>query len=91
MKSLMCGKTLVAIGSKMSNGKCHMDWVTRQYHKQCFKELVRCTVYFDVPYEDKDHAKSLGAKFSPGCKSWYAPNTLVEYLLAKNNYERKFI
>ena len=91
MKCLMCGKTLVAIGFERANGKSHDDWPTRQYHKQCFKDLERCIIYFDVPYEDKDHAKSLGAKFSPGCKAWYAPNTLVEYLLAKNNYHRKFI
>jgi hypothetical protein len=86
----MCGQTLVAIGYDRANGKRHDDWATRQYHKQCFKELVPCNVYFDVPYEDREKAKAKGAKFSPGCKAWYAPNTTVEYLLAKN-YERKFI
>ena len=91
VKCLKCGKPLVAIGYARVNGQLHSDWATRKYHKQCFKELVPCNIYFDVPFEDKDRAKSLGAKFSPGCKSWYAPNTLVEYLLAKNNYERKFI
>jgi len=46
---------------------------------------------FDVPYEDRERAKALGAWFDFEVKAWYAPNTTVEYLLAKNNYERKFI
>jgi len=89
MKCLKCGKPLVAIGSERANGKCHMDWATRQYHKQCFMSLVKCNVYFDVPYEDKDKAKFLGAKFSPGCKAWYAPNETVKDLLDLH-FERKY-
>ena len=46
MKCLKCGGPLVAIGSERVNGKCHMDWATRKYHKQCFKELVPCVIYF---------------------------------------------
>ena len=91
MKCLECGKPLVAIGYARENGKCHSDWATRKYHKQCFKELVPCVIYFDVPYEDRERAKALGAWFDFEVKAWYAPNTTVEYLLAKNNYERKFI
>ena len=91
VKCLMCGKPLVAIGFARANGQLHSDWATRKYHKQCFKELVPCNIYFDVPFEDKDRAKSLGAKFSPGCKAWYAPNTTVAALLHTFGFERKFI
>ena len=91
VKCLECGKPLVAIGYARENGKCHSDWATRKYHKQCFKELVPCNIYFDVHFEDKDRAKALGAKFSPGCKAWYAPNTTVASLLHIDNFERKFI
>ena len=89
VKCLMCGQSLVAIGTDRANGKRHDDWATRQYHKQCFKSLVKCNIYFDVPFEDKDKAKSLGAKFSPECKAWYAPNTTVAALLDLY-FERKF-
>jgi len=85
VKCLKCGKTLVAIGSERVNGKCHMDWATRKYHKQCFKELVPCNIYFDIPFENKDRAKSLGARFDFEMKAWYAPNTTVAALLHENN------
>ena len=91
MKCLKCGKPLVAIGSERANGKCHMDWATRQYHKQCFKSLVPCVIYFDVPYEDRERAKSLGAWFDFEVKAWYAPNTTVAALLHTFEFERKFI
>jgi len=91
VKCLKCGKTLVAIGSERVNGKCHMDWATRKYHKQCFKELVPCNIYFDVPFEYKDRAKSLGARFDFEVKAWYAPNTTVAALLHTFEFERKFI
>ena len=91
MKCLKCGGPLVAIGSERVNGKCHMDWATRKYHKQCFKELVPCVIYFDVPYEDREKAKSLGARFDFEVKAWYAPNTTVAALLQINEFERKFI
>lgn len=29
----------------------------------------------NVPYEDKDKAKSLGARWNPELKKWYAPNS----------------
>ena len=35
-KCKLCGKTLVAIGTKRENGKNHIDWKTRQYHKKCY-------------------------------------------------------
>ena len=91
MKCLKCGGPLVAIGSERVNGKCHMDWATRKYHKQCFKELVPCVIYFDVPYEDREKAKSLGARFDFKVKAWYAPNTTVAALLHTFEFERKFI
>ena len=91
MKCLKCGGPLVAIGSERVNGKCHMDWATRKYHKQCFKELVPCVIYFDVPFENKDRAKSLGARFDFEVKAWYAPNTTVAALLHTFEFERKFI
>jgi hypothetical protein len=31
-------------------------------------------VYLSVPYSDKDQAKSMGAKWNPAEKKWYAPN-----------------
>ena len=91
MKCLKCGGPLVAIGSERVNGKCHMDWATRKYHKQCFKELVPCVIYFDIPFENKDRAKSLGARFDFEVKAWYAPNTTVAALLHTFEFERKFI
>ena len=91
VKCLKCGGTLVAIGSERVNGKCHMDWATRKYHKQCFKELVPCVIYFDVPYDDREKVKSLGARFDFEVKAWYAPNTTVAALLHKDEFERKFI
>ena len=36
----ICNKTLVAIGNKRKNGKCHNDWDTRKMHKQCYKMRV---------------------------------------------------
>ena len=91
VKCLMCGKPLVAIGFARANGQLHSDWATRKYHKQCFKELVPCNIYFDVHFEDRERAKALGAKFSPECKAWYAPNTTVAALLHTFGFERKFI
>ena len=91
VKCLKCGGPLVAIGSERVNGKCHMDWATRKYHKQCFKELVPCNIYFDIPFENKDRAKSLGARFDFEIKAWYAPNETVAALLNLNEFERKFI
>jgi hypothetical protein len=37
-KCAHCGKTLVPIGDKRKNGKCHIDWEKRKYHKKCLKE-----------------------------------------------------
>ena len=91
VKCLKCGGPLVAIGSERVNGKCHMDWATRKYHKQCFKELVPCVIYFDVPFEDKDRAKALGARFDSEVKAWYAPNTTIAKLLHRNGFQRKII
>ena len=91
VKCLKCGGPLVAIGSERANGKRHDDWATRQYHKQCFKSLEKCIVYFDVPYEDRERAKALGAWFDFEVKAWYAPNTTVAALLHTFEFERKFI
>ena len=91
MKCQMCGKPLVAIGYARANGQNHSDWRTRKYHKKCFKDLEPCEIYYDIPYESKDFAKDLGAKFNSSVKSWYAPNTTVATLLEFNKFERKFI
>lgn len=32
-----CGKHLVAIGMRRSNGKNHIDWSNRIYHKKCWR------------------------------------------------------
>ena len=31
-------------------------------------------IYLNVPYEEKEHAKSLGAKWNPKKKKWYSMN-----------------
>ncbi|WP_026424406.1 DUF5710 domain-containing protein [Actinokineospora inagensis] len=36
--------------------------------------------WLDVPYQDKDEAKSLGAKWDPGAKRWYAPRAGIAEL-----------
>ena len=30
-------------------------------------------VFLDVPYEEKDEAKRLGARWNPGEREWYVP------------------
>ena len=35
----VCFRPLVPIGFDRANGKAHADWVGRQYHKQCWREL----------------------------------------------------
>jgi len=44
-KCKLCGSTLRAIGRDRANGKvgrkgAFNDWATRQYHKQCYKEVM---------------------------------------------------
>jgi uncharacterized protein with PIN domain len=44
-KCKLCGSTLRAIGKDRANGKvgrkgAFSDWSTRQYHKQCYKEVM---------------------------------------------------
>ena len=34
-----CNGPLVKIGKARANGKDHIDWESRRYHKKCFKEL----------------------------------------------------
>ena len=34
-----CDRPLVKIGKARANGKDHIDWDSRRYHKKCFKEL----------------------------------------------------
>ena len=43
-KCKLCGATLRAIGRDRANGKpgrkgAFNDWATRDYHKQCYKEV----------------------------------------------------
>ena len=40
-------------------------------------------VWLKVPYSQKDQAKTLGARWSPGEKSWYVP----EYVLGKERHQ----
>jgi hypothetical protein len=40
-------------------------------------------VYFVVPYQDKEEAKKLGAKWDPAKKLWYAPSLDTELSLLK--------
>lgn len=37
-------------------------------------------IYLNVPYQKKDHAKSLGAKWDPSKKKWYTENDSSELL-----------
>ena len=44
-KCKLCGSTLRAIGKDRVNGKpgrkgAFSDWSSRQYHKQCYKEVM---------------------------------------------------
>lgn len=48
-KCKYCGKTLVPIGDKRTNGKQSIsDWKTREYHKTCYKMVI-----FDVFFEER--------------------------------------
>lgn len=77
-KCIVCKRSLVAIGSARENGVSHHnDWASRQYHKKCLKDLIWKKDYFSVPYERREHARSLGAKWNPNLKYWYAPNDYV--------------
>ena len=33
-------------------------------------------IYLNVPYDEKDEAKKLGARWDPGCEKWYIPSTV---------------
>jgi hypothetical protein len=77
-KCIVCGRALVAIGNARENGVSHHDdWVTRQYHKKCLKDLNWHKSYFSVPYKRKEYAKSLGARWDPRVRHWYSPNDAV--------------
>ena len=77
-KCIVCGRALVAIGNARGNGVSHHDdWVTRQYHKKCHKNLIWQKDYISVPYERREHAKSLGARWDPRVRHWYSPNDAV--------------
>jgi putative DNA primase/helicase len=39
-------------------------------------------VFFQVPFDDKDDAKALGARFDGTAKKWYAPDAAVKEALA---------
>lgn len=38
--------------------------------------MVNSKIYLDVPYAQKDEAKSLGARWDPSKKKWYVPGNL---------------
>lgn len=42
--------------------------------KSLLQTLIKNEQYLDIPYEEKDEAKKLGAKWDPKKRSWYAPN-----------------
>lgn len=46
-------------------------WYTYKYHKDIIAKYN--LIYLDVPYEDKDEAKELGAIWHPERKQWYTP------------------
>ena len=86
-KCIVCDRALVAIGNARENGVSHHgDWGSRLYHKKCLKELVWQKDYFSVPYERREHAKSLGARWDPRVKHWYSPNDFV-YDNLSDHYE----
>lgn len=43
-------------------------------------EVNNMRIYLDVPYDDKEEAKSLGAKWNPRVKKWYAETRPEEYV-----------
>ncbi len=87
MKCICCGKTLVAVGKQRVNGKNHDDWTSRMYHKECWKHILWKDVYFDVPFKQKDLAKSLGARWEPVYKSWYSPNAVIEGKMREKDFK----
>ena len=77
-KCIVCGRALVAIGNARGNGVSHHgDWDSRLYHKKCCKDLIWQKDYFSVPYEHREYARSLGARWDPRVKHWYSPNDFV--------------
>ncbi len=47
-KCKYCGKTLVPIGDKRTNGKQSIsDWKKREYHKTCYKMLTSEAVMYE--------------------------------------------
>ena len=46
-------------------------WFTYRYHKDIIEKYN--LIYLDVPYEDKDEAKKLGAIWHKDRKQWYTP------------------
>ena len=79
MKCILCNTALQPIGHARRNGKDHADWATRKYHKECWKRLtpLKHRMYFDIPFDDRELAKSSGAQFDPEVKMWYADYTCV--------------
>lgn len=45
--------------------------------------MANSKVYLNVPYAEKDAAKTLGAKWDPAKKKWYAPADKDETLFLK--------
>jgi len=55
------------------------------YCKTCFKKIKEeaARIYLTVKYEDKDDAKSMGAKWDSNKKMWYAPSAIYDALIKK--------
>lgn len=65
-------------------GKRFVDWLTRPNDRAVFDaspssapaatpKLTSAAKFLNVPFEDKDRAKALGAHWDAGKKRWYVP------------------
>lgn len=48
MNCKICNKKLVAIGNARKNGKMHIDWASREYHKKCWKMKNDFDFFYDI-------------------------------------------
>jgi hypothetical protein len=55
----LCGKKLVPIGCLRKNGKKHLDWEGRQYHKKCWYKMMEFRL---VEMKCKSYTKEMGGK-----------------------------
>lgn len=65
----------------------------KQRHKELDEELKNMMkdeekVYLNIPYNEKDDAKLLGAKWDVDNRKWYAPDSSVKYEKLINKYKK---